>query len=79
VRCEVLAQRHFEWPYAWLRFALCRASQARSRGLPPIAITHAKIFTLAGSTIEDGTLIFRDGKITGVGAGIDIPAGAPGD
>ncbi len=40
------------------------------------AITHAKIFTLAGSAIEDGTVVFRDGKITAVGAGIDIPAGA---
>src|SRR2546429_2186849 len=26
------------------------------------AITHAKIFTLAGSPIEDGTLVIRDGK-----------------
>ena len=41
-----------------------------------IAITHAKIFTLAGSTIEDGTLIIRDGKIASVGAGLDIPPGA---
>ena len=40
------------------------------------ALTHAKIFTLAGSPIEDGTVVFRDGKIIAVGAGIDIPAGA---
>jgi len=40
------------------------------------ALTHAKIFTLAGSTIEDGTLIIRDGKIAAVGAGLDIPSGA---
>jgi len=40
------------------------------------AITHAKIFTLAGSAIEDGTVVFRDGRITAVGAGIEIPAGA---
>ncbi len=39
------------------------------------ALTHAKIFTLAGSTIEDGTLIIRDGKIAAVGVGLDIPAG----
>ena len=50
---------------------------ARAQSQPATyAITHAEIFTLAGSTIEDGTLIFRDGKITAVGAGIDIPAGA---
>ncbi len=38
------------------------------------AITHAKIFTLAGGAIEDGTVVFRDGKIAAVGAGIEIPA-----
>jgi imidazolonepropionase-like amidohydrolase len=40
------------------------------------AITHAKIFTLAGSTIVDGTLIIRDGKVAAIGAGLDVPAGA---
>jgi imidazolonepropionase-like amidohydrolase len=40
------------------------------------AITHAKIFTLAGRTIEDGTLIIRDGKIAAVGVTLDIPSGA---
>jgi len=27
------------------------------------AITHARIVTLAGSPIDDGTLVIRDGKI----------------
>jgi imidazolonepropionase-like amidohydrolase len=40
------------------------------------AITHAKIFTLAGSPIEDGTLVIRDGKIAAVGAAVEVPAGA---
>src|SRR4029077_21066335 len=40
------------------------------------AITHATIFTLAGSPIEDGTLVIRDGKIAAVGAGVEVPAGA---
>jgi imidazolonepropionase-like amidohydrolase len=40
------------------------------------AITHAKIFTLAGSPIEDGTLVIRDGKIAAVGAAVEAPAGA---
>jgi imidazolonepropionase-like amidohydrolase len=39
------------------------------------AITHAKIFT-AGSTIEDGTLLIRDGKIAAVGATVEVPSGA---
>ena len=40
------------------------------------ALTHAKIFTLAGSTIEDGTVVLRDGKIAAVGATVEVPAGA---
>src|ERR1700751_5490359 len=41
-----------------------------------VAITHAKIFTLAGAPIEDGTVVIHDGKIAAVGAGVAIPAGA---
>ncbi len=40
------------------------------------ALTHAKIFTLAGAPIEDGTLVIRDGKIAAVGASVEIPPGA---
>lgn len=40
------------------------------------AITHAKLVTLAGAPIEDGTLVIKDGKITAVGAAVEIPAGA---
>ncbi len=40
------------------------------------ALTHAKIFTLAGAPIEDGTLVIRDGKIAAVGASVEVPAGA---
>jgi imidazolonepropionase-like amidohydrolase len=49
---------------------------AQSQTSNTYAITHAKIFTLAGSPIEDGTLIIRDGKIAAVGAGVEVPAGA---
>ncbi|HEY6270267.1 MAG TPA: amidohydrolase family protein [Candidatus Acidoferrum sp.] len=53
-------------------------ANAGAQSQPPTtyAITHAKIFTLSGTTIDDGTLILRDGKIAGVGVGLDIPAGA---
>ncbi len=40
------------------------------------ALTHAKIFTLAGNTIEDGTIILRDGKIAAVGVTVEVPPGA---
>jgi imidazolonepropionase-like amidohydrolase len=43
---------------------------------PTFAITHAKIFTLSGGTIDDGTLLIRDGKILSVGAAVAAPAGA---
>ena len=55
---------------------LAHPACAQSQPSTTYAITHAKLFTLAGSTIEDGTLIIRDGKIAAVGAGMDIPAGA---
>jgi imidazolonepropionase-like amidohydrolase len=57
-------------------FALPGIANAQSQPSSSYAITHAKIFTLAGSTIEDGTLIIRDGKISAVGVTLDIPAGA---
>ena len=40
------------------------------------AIKGAKIYTLAGPPIENGTVVIRDGKIAAVGANIDIPSGA---
>jgi imidazolonepropionase-like amidohydrolase len=40
------------------------------------ALVHAKIFTLAGAPIENGTLIIRDGKIAAVGAQVDVPQDA---
>ena len=40
------------------------------------AITHARIFTLSGAPIEDGTVVIRDGKISAVGANVEVPAGS---
>jgi imidazolonepropionase-like amidohydrolase len=40
------------------------------------ALVHAKIFTLAGAPIENGTLIIRDGKIAAVGGQVDVPQDA---
>src|SRR5271170_5042512 len=49
---------------------------AQSQPPSVIAITHAKIFTLAGSPLEDATLVIRDGKIAAVGANVEVPSGA---
>jgi imidazolonepropionase-like amidohydrolase len=65
---------------ALVSFLLCGLPQtlaAQSAEPPSVyALTHAKIFTLAGPAIEDGTLVIRDGKIAAVGTGIEVPAGA---
>ena len=57
---------------------LLSPANAGAQSQPPTsyALTHAKIFTLAGSAIEDGTLIIHEGKIAAVGVGLDIPADA---
>lgn len=41
-----------------------------------IAITGARILTMAGEPIENGTLVIKDGKIIAVGADVAIPADA---
>ena len=53
------------------------SSSAAAQSQPTVyAITHAKIFTLNGSPIEDGTIVLRDGKIAAVGSAVDVPPGA---
>jgi imidazolonepropionase-like amidohydrolase len=49
---------------------------AQSAAPSAYAITHAKIYTLAGTPIDDGTLVIRDGKIAAIGTAVDIPTGA---
>ena len=41
-----------------------------------IAITNARIHTMAGPVIERGTVVMRDGRIDAVGANVMAPAGA---
>jgi imidazolonepropionase-like amidohydrolase len=41
-----------------------------------VAITNARIYTIAGPVIERGTLIIRNGKIAAVGADVAVPTGA---
>lgn len=40
------------------------------------AITNAKIVTVSGSVIENGTVVIRDGLIEAVGSGVKVPADA---
>ena len=52
------------------------AAFAQTQAPSVYAITHAKIFTVSGSPIDDGTLVIKDGKIAAVGAGVAIPSDA---
>jgi imidazolonepropionase-like amidohydrolase len=40
------------------------------------AITNARIVTVSGATIENGTVVIQNGKILAVGSNVSIPAGA---
>src|SRR5450432_2392232 len=56
--------------------ALVAASVAQTVVPISYAITHAKIFTLAGPPIDDGTIVIKDGKIVAIGEGISVPSDA---
>lgn len=62
--------------FNFLYFLFAPVSHAQAQPPSTYAITHARIFTLAGSPIEDGTLVIRDGKIAAVGSSVEVPAGA---
>ena len=56
---------------------VCAAYLTPAQEKPAIyAITHAKIVTLTGTPIDDGTIVIRDGKIAAIGASAEVPAGA---
>ena len=40
------------------------------------AITNARIVTVSGATIENGTIVIENGKIAAVGANVNVPANA---
>lgn len=60
----------------FLHFLFVPVTYAQTQPPSVYAIAHAKIFTLAGPPIEDGTLVIRDGKIAAVGSSVEVPAGA---
>lgn len=69
-----------------MRAATALAGSALATALPAaspasaqeraVAFTDARILTMAGAPIEDGTLVIEDGKIVAVGADVAIPADA---
>ena len=51
-------------------------SNAQNSGIDTYAITNARIVTVSGAPIERGTVVFRNGLITAVGANVIAPADA---
>ena len=59
-------------------FALTVIASDQVPGKPqdhPIALVGCMIHTVSGATIENGTVLFIDGKITGLGTQVDLPEG----
>ena len=58
-------------------FAQSDASQQNKTGRAgTFAIVGAKIITVSGAVIENGTVVIKDGKITSVSPGTSVPSGA---
>src|SRR5262245_56458102 len=52
------------------------APDASTQASLTFAIQSARIVPWSGATIENGTIVFRDGVIIGVGSNVTPPAGA---
>ena len=61
---------------AALTLAGAQAFGARSLSAETLALTGATVHTVTGPTIANATVVITDGKITAVGAGVSLPAGA---
>ena len=59
-----------------LFLALSVFAPASSLAAGPLAIQNAKIITVSGEPIENGTVLIRDGKIEAVGQDVDVPGEA---
>ncbi|MEP6703213.1 MAG: amidohydrolase family protein [Acidobacteriota bacterium] len=58
-------------------FGQSDGSQQNKTGRPgTFAITNARIVTVSGGVIENGTVVIQNGRIAAVGTGVDIPANA---
>jgi imidazolonepropionase-like amidohydrolase len=59
-----------------LAFFLAAVIAAVPASAQTIAITGARVHTVSGSVIENGTVVVRDGRIAAVGSNVQIPDGA---
>lgn len=56
--------------------ALCFALAAATASAQAVAITGGKVHPVSGPPIEGATVVIVDGKISAVGVGVTVPAGA---
>jgi imidazolonepropionase-like amidohydrolase len=56
--------------------ALLLACASASAQTPVLAVRGGTVHTASGPAIENGVVLIRDGRISAVGAGVPIPAGA---
>lgn len=63
-------------PFSRALVILVACSVVSPLGAQSIAITHARVHTMAGPVLEDATILIRDGRVERVGRDVVIPAGA---
>lgn len=56
--------------------ALLCVGAVTAQNARPVAFTNARIHTVSGKVVENGTLVVRNGKIEAVGKDVTVPAGA---
>lgn len=70
LRCDIV------WPITACLLFLLASARLQGQGGGPIAVTGGTILTMAGATIEKGTVLISGGKITDVGPSVKIPPDA---
>src|SRR3954468_4201464 len=59
-----------------LMLAAIGRPRAQTRTAAVVAIRNATLLTVTRGTIQNGTIVLRDGKIAALGANLAVPAGA---
>ncbi len=57
-------------------YAVLAAAPAAAQDSGSMVIRGAKVYTLAGAPIDNGTVVIQNGRIAAVGANVPVPAGA---
>ena len=78
MRSRITQTRPLAVPFAAFFAVFLLGATGGSAQTTPHALVGARIIRVTGAAIDDGVIVFRDGKILAVGRGIDvtIPAGA---